>query len=176
MKIPTFQWFSNRWIEFRFGYSGYVTFFLGFSNFSLIAYNFIPQIKDLVPVWIFAPVVLLGLVPIAIIAGRWHHNKHMPSESIIGAKHNYYRDRILPNSKEVFFAKYGLDSAEAMAWQLEVQRRQMVAINDIMKKLGMEGEFTPSDMERSQDRAEKLGKWPARYDGYIEGKDTSTLP
>lgn len=173
--IPSYMWFATRWAEFRHGYVMYISFLLGFSNFSLIAYNFVPEIKDLVPLLIFVPAMLLTIVPIAVMVGRWHHKKNMPTDAAIAARHNYYRDRILPESKEVFFARHARDTANAMAWQMDVQRRQMAAINAIMKKLGMESEFVESDMKESADHVDKFKKWTSRHKAYLDGKDTSTL-
>lgn len=173
--LPTFRWMSTRWIEFRFGYSSYIMFLLGFSNFALITYNFVPQIKDLIPLWAFVPTILVGIVPVGILAGRWHHSRHLPTETVIGARHNFYRDKIVPDSKEVFASRFAEQMSTYLSWHASVTERQMVALNDLMRERGKDPGFADKDISEALAKSADMAAWANRHREFISGKESNTL-
>ena len=76
------------WWAGRMGHSIYLTIFLGFVNFILIAYRLLIErvtfFKDLVPeLWIFALMFILVYVPAAILIGYWHRRTQLRVETTI---------------------------------------------------------------------------------------------
>lgn len=175
MRLPAFRWFSTRWVEFRHGYTTYVAFILGFANFALIAYNFVPEIKEHVPIWAFIPGVLFSIIPFSIFVGRWHHRQHLPNETVIMAKRNYYRDKIVPDSKEVFGARYAVFTTQFMDFQMRMLRKQMVAINEIKEKMMLDPAFSDMEIDMTDWKAQECAKWGNLHVEYMSGKDASTL-
>jgi len=65
------------WWDGRMGHSTYLMFFLAFTNFILITFNYLIEgntnfegiISDL---WIFSIIFIIFYIPISIIIGRWH--------------------------------------------------------------------------------------------------------
>lgn len=174
--LPTFEWISTRWLEFRHGYQTYMTFLFGFSNFILILYNFVPQFKEFISLHYFAIIVFAVIVPVAIIIGRWHHRKHLPTEAKVAAMHNAYRDKIVPNSKESFQVRHTLFSTELAKWQLGISKKNMLFFNLMLDKLEVPKEHRfKEELEQVGVWSDELNKWHKRWIDYEKGADASEL-
>ena len=168
---------STRWFEFRHGYTTYMTFLFGFSNFILILYNFVPQVKQIIDLHFFAIIIFSVIVPTAVFVGRWHHRKHLPTESRVAAKHNAYRDKIVPDSKENFQTKHAIFTNDYSKWQLEMFQKQMRVMNAMMDKLGVPQNLRYNDNEISSAKYwdSKLNLWRSRLERYNSGESASDL-
>ena len=61
------------------GHSIYLTIFLGFINFILIAFNFLIDGNEIFEkfiseIWVFSIIFLTLYIPVSILIGRWHSN------------------------------------------------------------------------------------------------------
>jgi uncharacterized protein YneF (UPF0154 family) len=67
------------WWAGRMGHSIYLTIFLGFVNFILIAFNFLIEGNEIFEkfiseIWVFSIIFLALYIPVSILIGRWHSN------------------------------------------------------------------------------------------------------
>ena len=67
------------WWAGRMGHSIYLTIFLGFINFILIAFNFLIDGNEIFEkfiseIWVFSIIFLALYIPVSILIGRWHSN------------------------------------------------------------------------------------------------------
>jgi len=67
------------WWAARMGHSIYLTIFLGFINFILIAFNFLIDGNEIFEkfiseIWVFSIIFLTLYIPVSILIGRWHSN------------------------------------------------------------------------------------------------------
>ena len=67
------------WWAGRMGHSIYLTIFLGFINFILIAFNFLIDGNEIFEkfiseIWVFSIIFLTLYIPVSILIGRWHSN------------------------------------------------------------------------------------------------------
>lgn len=110
----TSDFVKRRWLEFRHGYSGYLVFALNFSVFTTTGYLvFKIEFPD-VPIFIFAVLVGIIVVPLAIIIGNNHVKKQFPTDFVVQTENNIYTYKLVPNSKEELFFKMMLLQAETL--------------------------------------------------------------
>jgi len=112
------EWTKRRWMEFRIGYSTYLIFLFGFSNFILIAHNFIPALKDGLDLTTFAILFFGVVIPLAILTGHLHVKKQIPTETVVSAMVNPYREKILVG-KEEMGNKYAIWNMNNARWNLD---------------------------------------------------------
>ena len=82
------SWVKRRWWDFRVGHGTYLAFFLSFTNFLLIAYNFfvlqIPFLKSLFSdLLVFGLVGLLVYIPLAVYIGHLHKVKQLATDATV---------------------------------------------------------------------------------------------
>lgn len=168
------EWFSTRWFEFRHGYTTYMTFLFGFSNFILILYNFVPEVKEFIALHYFAIIVFGVIVPVAVIIGRWHHRRHLPTESKVAAKYNEYRDKVVPDSKENFANVYNIFMTDYAKYSLGIQEKQMKMMNALMDKLDGPLKFD-DELKQIEGWQKQLSEWRERFEKYNKGANASEL-
>lgn len=182
-----FSWVSRRWFEFRIGYSTYLVFLFGFSNFLLLLYNFFPKVKDSLNFEIFGIIAFVLIVPVAVLFGRFHNKKQFGTESEIVAKHTFYKDKMQPESKEVFTTNYNIFSIdysrwslEMTKWQLGITEKQIEIMNFLIKKDAPE--LVIAEKERLDEFRKNIGDWNAvllewrkKYENFANGAEASKL-
>jgi hypothetical protein len=94
------NWISRRWFDFRMGHSTYFAFFLSFTNFLLITYNFLVSdiqfLKDIFPnMAYFVVFSALAYIPLATIVGHWHKKKQLATDITVQAYKNPFYKMIL---------------------------------------------------------------------------------
>lgn len=189
------DWYKRRWFEFRNGYSFYLVFLFGFSNFILILYNLglehYPALKDMIPFQYFVPLMFVIVVPLSVMLGHIHHVKQLPTESKVGAIHNAYRDKIVPNSKENLQIEHALFMNGLSNWQLrhvrcqmDLMKRQMLLMNALLDKVGVSKEYRFTDyddkqldglLQRLPEWEKGLLKWRNILDRFNKGESASEL-
>lgn len=166
-----------------------MVFLFGFSNFILILYNFVPQFKDLVPLYFFAVIVFVIIIPLGIYIGNIHNKRQMPTESKIQATHHAYRDIIVPNSKEVFAIKSTIFNQEIAIWQTDFSQwnvsmleKQFTFLNSLAKSNGLEPVYTDEDFKKISVLKSDLDKWKIgltdwqeRNKKYLNGVESSKI-
>lgn len=110
----TAEWMGRRWFEFRTGYTTYITFMFGFSNFILILYGLTDWFKAL-PVHVFAIVVFSIILPISILIGHNHVKYQQKTESRQLHYHDPYKNTAVPESKEILYIIKDVVTLECLA-------------------------------------------------------------
>jgi hypothetical protein len=118
------------WTYFRAGHGTYIAFFLTMTNFILIAYNFVPAIRDVLGIALFLTIFITVYVPLAVIVGYFHYKKQLPTEQALTAIRQPFRDRIL-GGKEVLHLEHHMH-------QMQIHLRGMELTNEIATKLGID--------------------------------------
>ena len=82
------SWVKRRWWDFRVGHGAYLAFFLSFTNFLLIAYNFfVLQFSFLKSLFgnllVFGLVGLLVYIPLAVYVGHLHKVKQLATDATV---------------------------------------------------------------------------------------------
>lgn len=63
---------KRRWLEFRMGHGTYLSFFISFTQFVLIAYEF--AFKEYIDsVLVFGIIFCATYMPVATLIGHWHN-------------------------------------------------------------------------------------------------------
>ena len=80
------NWARRRWVNFRFGHSGYLIFIMSFANFILISYRLlVERVETLSEIfsslWMFVIVFTILYIPTAILIGYWHHKTQVKIET-----------------------------------------------------------------------------------------------
>lgn len=114
----TSDWIKQRWMEFRFGYTTYLVLLIGISNFILIAYNFIPSLKNTIDLTLFTIFFFAIGIPVATYIGHIHVKKQLPIENKASADNSPYREKIL-QGKEVMNNKWTIWSTNHSIWNNE---------------------------------------------------------
>jgi len=86
MKINS-GWLRRRFLEAKFGHTGYLAFLVSTGTFIVVMYNLtikdIPILSGFFPsLWVFATIGLLIYIPMIIGLGHWHIRKQLPIENI----------------------------------------------------------------------------------------------
>ncbi|MCH7966478.1 MAG: hypothetical protein IIB02_03520 [Thaumarchaeota archaeon] len=130
------QWMGRRWLEFTKGYSAYLIFIIGFSNFIFILYGLAPSIPDIFPNFlIFALVILVTVIPVGILIGHFHFHKQYPIESDIAIKKNPYSFKIFRKSKEEITLKAQSIQMNVLLTLLEKQANQDDLITELKSSI-----------------------------------------
>lgn len=74
------SWIKRRWWELRIGHTQYLAFFLSFSNFLLIAYNFLVTNLIDINLLFFAIFAISCYVPLSIYVGHLHKKKQLETD------------------------------------------------------------------------------------------------
>jgi hypothetical protein len=88
------EWIRRRWWEFRFGHSTYLSFFVSFSQFIILAYTlYLPRVSwvfDIFPnISVFALVFVSTYIPLAVLIGHYIHRKRqMQTELVLSSLQN----------------------------------------------------------------------------------------
>jgi len=100
------KWIRRRWMEFRWGHSVYLAFFLSFLNFILISYRFLVEyvgfLKFLFPrlsIYIFVTVLIY--IPLAIAVGHLHRKKQLKTDISLQMEQNPYIMEILEKVRRI---------------------------------------------------------------------------
>lgn len=118
MKL-SYDFVKRRWLEFRTGYSTYLIFVVGFSNFTLILYGLAPSIKDNIDFIPFISIAVAVILVLGILFGSNHLKRQYPVEAIVSTENNPFTYRIIPDSKEAVMYKAQLDQLHAVAELLQ---------------------------------------------------------
>ena len=73
------------WLDGRIGHTTYLMFFLTFTNFIIISFNFLIEGNSLFDeflshMWDFSLIFIAIYVPISIFIGRWHRKTQLSTE------------------------------------------------------------------------------------------------
>lgn len=155
------DWARRRWMDFRFGHSTYLVFLMGFSNFILIAYNFVPQIKTALGLVEFTLLFVLLYIPTAILVGHWHIRNQLPTETAVGTERTPYREQIL-KGKEEMYAQFYIFNAQYQQWATNVHKNNMEALNYLLEHFN-----APQDV-RYKDEIALADKWISEQKNWQE--------
>ena len=75
----------RRWLDFRQGHGAYFSFILSFTNFVLIAYNFL--FVEWMDLWQFGVLFFMTYIPGAVLVGHWHNQTQQAVDIEIRMKH-----------------------------------------------------------------------------------------
>lgn len=148
-------------MDFRYGHSTYLVFLMGFSNFILIAYNFVPQIKSAVGLVEFTLLFVLLYIPTAVLIGHWHIRSQLPTETAVGTERTPYREQVL-KGKEEMYIKYNIFSTEYQQWALTINKKNMEALNYLL------GCFNAPPEIKYKDEIALADKWLAEQRNWQE--------
>lgn len=152
---------GRRWMEFTLGHSRYLYFLMGFSNFILIAYNFIPFLKELLPLYYFVLLFLFTYVPIAIFIGYMHKKSQFRLENKIATEEQPYRDQIVKGKEEM--------QVELSIFNLDIMEKLMEQHNAILKALRL------NDDLMFRDELDKIKEWKKKLRKFRSGVKASEL-
>jgi hypothetical protein len=182
----TTEWTKQRWLEFRLGYSTYLVLFIGIANFVLIAYNFIPSLKNVIDFTLFTILVFIIGVPITTYIGRLHVKKQLPVESKISSDINPYREKIL-EGKEVMNNKWTIWSTthsiwnnehaiwnlDYAIWNAELTLKNMKLMNFISERFNAPPELMyRKELEEIEKWVEQSMKWKRDLQTWKKGLET----
>ncbi len=73
------------WLDGRIGHTTYLMFFLTFTNFIIISFNFLIEGNSLLDeflshMWEFSLIFIAMYIPISIFIGRWHRKTQLSTE------------------------------------------------------------------------------------------------
>ena len=100
------EWIKNRWLEFRFGHSIYMSFLMGLSNFILLFFNFLIMQSALANtifgnLMIFASVFMMLYIPVGTLTGRWHKKSQYKTDQKTLLESNPPLQKILDNQEKI---------------------------------------------------------------------------
>ena len=78
--------FKELWYAFRVGHSTYLAYFFGFSNFTLIIYNFFISSIVEIPFWVFVVLMIGVYLPLSSGVGSLHIKKQLKTDTTIHLK------------------------------------------------------------------------------------------
>lgn len=172
-------------MEFRIGFSTYLTFVFSFSNFILLLYTFVPWVHKTVSLAPFSVLLVMATIPVAIYAGHMHNKKQFPEESRVSAHLSHYKDKIQPESKESLSNKFNVRNLDYTIWSLDLHiwntgmtKKNMQLWNFLLEKFDAPHELN-FDMEikeieewqkQSKEWKENLKKWREIFQAMQEGK------
>lgn len=86
---------QRRWSDFRQGHNTYFAYFLGFTNFSILVYEFvlknIPLVLSIFPtIFHFLAAFIVCYLPLAAVVGWFHRRYQMPIDLSLSMKQNPY--------------------------------------------------------------------------------------
>ena len=81
------------WLDGRLGHSTYLMFFLIFTNFILIFYNFMLDGNEIFEntisnLWIFVIIFVISYITVSIIIGRWHRHNQVSIDQAVWYNQN----------------------------------------------------------------------------------------
>jgi len=83
MNVPR-NFVRKLWLDGRMGLNTYLMFVVTFTNFIIIAYNFLLEgtvFDDYAQhLWIFLIIFIISYFPAGILIGRWHSHTQLPVE------------------------------------------------------------------------------------------------
>jgi hypothetical protein len=129
----------------------YLALLLGFSNFILIAYNFVPEIKQMFNLVQFVIIFTLIYIPVTMLIGHYHIRKQLPTENAVTSEVHPYRDKLLPGKEELMTAY--------SKWNVEVAEQHMEALNWLLKAFNAPPELMfDKKLDEAQSWKERLKK------------------
>lgn len=103
--IVNSEWMGRRWFEMRIGYGTYMAFMFGFANFILLLHGLTDTFKDYPLHW-FGIAMIAIIVPGSILVGHRHNRTQQKTESRHLTHLHPYNNKLIPDSKEVFYETY----------------------------------------------------------------------
>jgi hypothetical protein len=139
MKINV-MWMRRRWLDFRNGYSIYLSFMFGFLNFVIISYTLaierVPALKSLFPslgTWMV--IFVAGFIPIAVMIGHYHRRKQIPTEVQQMAYANPYNFMVTPGREALYNMPLSILQLRTQVKTMEVQNALADAVEEVAKKM-----------------------------------------
>lgn len=106
--------FKRAWLYLRTGYSTYLIFIFGGSNFILILYGLAPEISDNIDFIPFALVMVIAMPLLAILIGRKHWARQFGTEAKVQTENNPYMFLLVQKSKDELLYKIQIDMIDVM--------------------------------------------------------------
>ncbi len=146
------EFVGRRWMEFTLGHNRYLYFLMGFSNFILIAYNFVPTLKELLDLYQFILVFIFTYIPLAILVGHWHKKNQFRLENKIATEEQPYRDQIIKGKEEL--------QTELARFNLQIIDKLMRQNNAIIQALHLNEELLfKEELHKNKEWQERLAKF-----------------
>jgi len=170
------DWFKRRWWEFRQGHNVYLSFILGFIQFILIFYAYLPQLHVYFTLTLFAIVFLPSYGLAATILGHWHVKNIVPTEAMITAETTPYCEKIL-DGKEQMSNDYSIENIGYFKFQGELVKKNMTVLNWLMERLDAPKElfFSNDDFGKEDEWLARFEAWRQRFIRYSNGEKASNL-
>lgn len=163
---------QRRWFDFRMGYSGYLFFIIGLSNFTILIHTFVLEQIPLIaaiPLWLFAIVVLAVGLPLGIFIGFLHRRYQMPVEAGQIQRFNEFRDKILPKSKETLVN-------ESTLFNYDLAKFNLHCLNIILINMSELSNRDKKQIQKEvQDLDYRLAGWKRKFIRYGHGEFASKV-
>jgi len=183
------SWVRKRWMEFRTGYSMYLVFLFGFSNFLLILYNFVLEISEIIDFLPFLILVIFIIIPISVLAGQIHNKKQLPIEAKVQSLVNPFRDHIVPQSKEElntslaiwnlqynrWFNEYITLSLQITKSNLEYKKIEDAKVRDDDELASKDLLEIDSWIKKAEEQRKMMQVWENRLSSYMKGQKASEV-
>jgi hypothetical protein len=181
MKINV-MWIRRRWLDFRNGYSIYLSFIFGFLNFVIISYTLaierVPFLKEVFPsLGTWAVIFISGFIPIAILVGHFHRREQIPTEVQQLAYANPYNFMVTPGREMLFNMPLAVLQLKTQVKTMEVQNALADAVEEVAKRMDVPIKPIPrwnkeffEDYDQSQEIAARLAKGESILDILKEKK------
>jgi len=143
---------KRAWLYLRTGYSTYLIFIFGGSNFILILYGLAPEISDNIDFIPFALVMVIVMPLVAIVIGRKHWQKQFGTEAKVQTENNPYIYLMVQKSKDELLFKIQIEMI------------------DVMK-----GILVETDPEKKKELAERATECQKLLSRLIDGEDSRNI-
>lgn len=154
---------KRRWLDFRNGHSTYLVFMMGFSNFILIAYNFIPSVKNSLDLIGFGIIFISLYIPLAIIVGRLHLQTQVPTEIRTLQTYNPQLYEAVPGKDKLFSLPAAIISNDVQLKAMEMHNAMVDSLNDMGTGIHDVAKALNIDI-----KIRRMPKWDQQYFEIIE--------
>ncbi|MEW5841443.1 hypothetical protein [Nitrososphaera sp.] len=175
-------WIRRRWLDFRNGYSIYLSFIFGFLNFVIISYTLaierVPVLKSAFPslsTWII--IFIAGFVPVAVLIGHYHRRKQIPTEVQQMAYANPYNFVVTPGREMHYSMPLSALQLRTQVKMMEMQNALADAVEEVAKKMSADIKPIPrwdkeffKDYEQVQEMTDRLARGESILDILKEKK------
>lgn len=143
---------KRMWLYLRTGYSTYLIFIFGGSNFVLILYGLAPEISDNIDFIPFVIIMIIVIPLVTISIGRKHWSKQYGTEAKVQLENNPYNYKLLELSKDVLLFKIQIEMIEVM-----------------------KGILVETDPEKKKDLSERATECQKLLSRLIDGEDSRNI-